>query len=472
MNYTNPPSWFNSPSLPSSSILTDPPASRSAPSTQLYSISPPIPHRRAPPPPRRRRARHLRLLEPSTRGLFTLLEVDEAEDAEIGYRCGYACSSASASVRMLSARPSSEALSLSPLRQRLDLPQDVGVYSGDEEDLVVVENRLSWVSASSATGETSTPPTPSSEHEDPFFVDVPLDVDESDIDTSFATFLASCAAPQTRTRRPPPLDLSRSHPYAYSAEIDRWSHDVEAITPKISCTPPPPAIQPTLLPSLPILSPAAYQAQRDTQPPPTPHAPSRLPPQPRWSQRKSHSAPAPPLKKDPFDLLTALENLLATCGEPEPLVDSRPYSAWSDDSDSDSEAPKRTYQSFPLPPPRTPLLSPASASSTSSFGIGGPATPRTPRFHASLPPASSAREQKKRVPIKPRFMADHSALFSMSGAIAPIPLPSRHVSTAPAADYQADRPDSRGSGGSRGSGSSRNGRLPPRSRLPTSWTRE
>lgn len=467
MDYSNDLSWFNSPSLPSSSSFGTP--------RPFLPVSPPAPHRRAPAPPafspRRRRARHMRLSEPASKGLFTLKEVDETEPGDLIYRYGRSVNSPSMrSVRLLSARASSELLSPSPIRPSMDLPQDV--REDGEEELVVMENRLSWVSASTTTNgtttESSAPPTPNFEMEDdPFFVDVPLDVDAADLDTSYTTFLAGLLPPQSRPRRPPPLDLSRTHPYAYSADINRWSTEVSLSTPKTTT---PPSTQIALLPPLPILSPKEYMERQEPKTPRTP--------KPRVQTRKAHSAPPGASVRpdsDPFDLVSALENLLASCGEPDDIID--PYAVYgmastqqhtpaSSDSESDQHISQSlSYAAFPLPPPRTPILSPASASSSSSFNSTTPLTPRSPRQHSSLPPRCP-REQKKRQPIQPKFMGDHSFLFAMSRGedVPPVPpLP---------ASAKGERPDSRGSSRSKGSGSgsSKGGRLPQRARLPMEWT--
>lgn len=364
------------------------------------------------------------------------------------------CSSGST----LSARASSELLRPSPcspaLELALDLPQDV--VAGGEEDLVTVERRLSWKSASaSTTSESDCAATPNSELDDPFFVDVPLDVDETDIDTSYATFLAGLVVPAAqRPRRPPPLDLSRTHPYAYSAEINRWSADVELATPKSS--------RGHLLPALPIDSPAQYRARREAISPGTfkAHKAPASPTSPVRPSRKARSAPPPAsARADPFDLLSALENLLASSGEDEDELQLLSGVSTAQPRSRSNAA----YTSFPLPPPRTPLLSPASASSSSSFStVGEPMTPRTPRHHGSLPPMppSPAHSAAAARPlVKPEFKGDHSFLFAMSGVSANVP-------GTPAITSQ--RPDSRGSSKSVSSTSSSK-QLPQRSRLPREW---
>ncbi|KAK4687272.1 hypothetical protein P7C73_g2853, partial [Tremellales sp. Uapishka_1] len=295
-----------------------PPSTPSRPRSHSHSllpISPPAPHRRAPRPPtytpRRSRARHIRMQEPARCGLFTVSELDEVE-----------------------------------LSSRANQAQ-----------------RLSWATISTASGGSGGLETPDE------------DEDESESarwQSEDDTHIGLCEALRksfgwdvedgstTKPRRPPPLNLDFAHPYRTST----LSTDSESVVTPRSCSSgsssssssactSSPASSISLLPSLPIYDSPEWKSSFPSSPTtPTP----------------VFKAPKAPSGR-PVDLVSALEDLLTSCGEEKANLEELSLS-------------------FPFPP----------------------STP--PRRLASLP--KSRPTSIKREPKEYRLMGDHSFLQSLS----------------------------------------------------------
>lgn len=256
-----------------------------------------------------------------------------------------------------------------------------------------LSSRLSWTCDSPASSEAESEiATPNLEEDDPFTYDMEAALDTMTLDTQFNLEpavlekkpVAATVAP-LRPRRPPPLKLQPwVHPYAVHDAHTSSSGSVSA-----------------LLPSLPIRSPKDYPFRSSK------------------AQRRRRS-------RDDVDLVSALEDLLRSCGE--------------DLSDADLthvDTGSSINHSFPLPPARSPVT-PLSA----SFELRTPSTPSQP--YALYMPSTPIKTHS-RPTVKPAFVGDHSFLRALSSS-----------------------PVSTTSSRSGSSVSSRKG-LPSRSRLPRQW---
>lgn len=255
--------------------------------------------------------------------------------------------------------------------------------------------RLSWTCDSPASSEAECEiATPNLEEEDPFTYDMEAALGTMALDTGFDFDLGVPTIEEKKTvvpsvaplrpRRPPPLKLQPwVHPYAV---LDAHAHSSSSGS--------------ALLPSLPIRSPKDY--------------PSR-------SSSKAHRRRR---SRDDVDLVSALEDLLRSCGE---VL-----------SESDlAHAGSSSDLAFPLPPARSPS-SPLSA----SFELRTPSTPSGP-YALSIP--STPIKTHSRPTVKPAFVGDHSFLRALSSS-----------------------PASTSSSRSGSSVSSRKS-LPSRSKLPREW---
>jgi hypothetical protein len=259
-----------------------------------------------------------------------------------------------------------------------------------------LSSRLSWTCDSPASSEAESEiATPNLEEDDPFTYDMEAALDTMTLDTHFnlepavmeeKPVTATTVAP-LRPRRPPPHKLQPwVHPYAV--------HDARSSSSGSGSA---------LLPSLPIRSPKDYPSRSSK------------------AQRRRRS-------RDDVDLVSALEDLLRSCGE--------------DFSDADLthlDAGSSIDRSFPLPPARSPVT-PLSA----SFELRTPSTPSQP--YALYMPSTPIKTHS-RPTVKPAFVGDHSFLRALS---------SSPVSTTSSRS------------GSSASVSSRKA-LPSRSRLPREW---
>jgi hypothetical protein len=410
------------------------------PDPSLIPISPPAPHRRAPRPPtytpRRSRSRHIRMREPARCGLFTVCEVDESESDEDPFRS--LSSGSTYSLSIPSPRGFSEMPYSSPQTHSLDLPRDVDmddeilVYRARTPDSLSSLNRLSWgtsdscpaaSSDASEAAESDGVMTPCLEEEDPFrysMVDSPLDLDLQ-IEPKDCKAITSVFTPP-RPRRPPPLDLQRfAHPYRSSVVAES-----DVPTPCSSSL-----YHDSLLPSLPILAPAEWDRKRATSSP----RPSR-----KTSKRRQRPASS---SEDSINLVSALEELLRSCGED--------FSSWSSDEESYDQ-----HISFPLPPARDIPHIPTSLSYDSeptplsaSFKIHTPVTPpgALPPPIPLSPKASWPRTRPYDQSTKQKIHGDHSFLQSLS---APMASPASSISS------KSGRTSSRKN-------------LPGRSSLPAEW---
>ena len=332
--------------------------------------------------------------EPAYCGLFTVCEADERDTAPLslaelpGKRFPFTIPSAAASSEVF---PSPSVTS-----REMDLPRDVEMDDGEE-----MRRRLSW---SSETDESVGAATPDIEEEDPFSLDyawegMPVDDDTYDSAMSAEVYETvmideDVIATSSRHRRPPPLELVKyHHPFSAASLSDEPDPLITPRTSSIRITPA------SLLPALPILSPTRWHSQSPSTP---------------TFKRRSHRRNSP---DDPVDLVSALEDLLSSCGEPL-------------SSDSEDEIETSTL-SFPLPPSRTPL--------SADFDLRTPRTPeKNSRVTFPSPPSTPGPTER----LRPKLKGDHSFLQSMS---------------------RRDSPSS--SVGSSSSGRS----LPGRGKLPSDW---
>jgi len=343
---------------------------------------------------------------PERNGLFTLCEADEIEietESETEPAFTFNLPSATeSSILLPSPVPSS---------REMDLPRDVDVED-DGEELLMDFHRLSWSSRESNGIETAIG-TPNLEEEDPFsfeytWRDMPVDaatgpgLDIYDNDEAFVDAKDTQSVARNRLLRPPPLDFSQYHHPFSAASLSRTE---TTDTPRAS------AFQesPSLLPALPIASPKPFRTTRRPDSPQLPHIA-------RYSRRHTES--------ENVDLISALEDLLSSCGEPDSPSD---HSSSGSEDDLDLDVPNASW--FPLPPARYP-------------DVQFPVTP-SPNPRVLFPP--SPPHQLKRVDARqPCLQRDHTFLEALSRG-------ERH---SPAT--------SAGSGGSKRS-------LPERKGLPGAW---
>ncbi|WVR04722.1 hypothetical protein IAU60_001733 [Kwoniella sp. DSM 27419] len=444
------------------------------------SLSPPVPHRRAPKPPtyspRRDRPNHINMREPASCGLFTVTENDE-EDVFLSITT----TASSLMYHSPSAVPSSEIFPSRASSPRLDIPRIAGV----EDDLEWVEklNRLSWSSFGSSEtsnlteGDTddesrgvTTPNLAVGRDEDPFewpcaqFSDAPdadVEMAESIVRGRLRTPPAMSKQPTLAEsirgpRRPPALSLTtkflsplfgttpRSAKNLFSTASDASSVDSDRLVS--------PATAPTtasLLPSVEIVSPIEWESRKSAGTASLPATPTRS------RARKTRSSPRSCECSRPdyqVDLASALDDLLTSCGE-DIRLDTQ-VSADTLDSDCEDGFETRTLR-FPTPPARFKgQLQP------------GPVPPRTPSptraKYTPTQPAHFAPKKERRsygrrtspVASPTSLKGDHSFLSALSTGIDVFP-------PSPAGSSRSTT--------SLGSTLSRKG-LPGRKALPTQWT--
>lgn len=351
------------------------------PSFSSSPLSYTTPPRKAPLPPtyspRRARARHIKMQEPAKLGLFTV----EEDPEQAGDRPSWY----SAASTPCSLTPSST----------------TSTTSSTSED----EHEVS---------------TPLSEHEDPFALPYPSPSLARSVSVSVSasspvpTLAAAVSAGTFRPRRPPPLALS-----LITRSDDLPSLDLESSVQALS--PSPMSISRSLAPALPIRSRHQVSNSNSEQ--------FNVSPQKRRSP------------DDELDLVSALEELLTTCGEDLSLSDS------TSDYGVDESLP-------PMPPsrgvPRSPSITSSSSSSASSQG---PVTP--PPSHRRLIPSAPRQKQRKVSSTSTSRVGQHSFLFGLSTADSEMPGSRRS-------------PSNSNTGSTSSTSSSRS--LPRRGALPMEWT--
>jgi len=254
-----------------------------------------------------------------------------------------------------------------------------------------------------------------------------------------------------KPRRPPPLDLRYTHPFAASASISALSDDV--LAPRLSSSDPPHARRRHLLPALPIVSDEEWRSQRSSNSPSTPT--SRSSRSTRDSKPYRRSRRLSP--DDPINLVSVLEDLLASCGENTWMSDS----SESDSASSDDSSICPSAFLFPSPPSHLPYPLPNSTHCLSSLSAlkSAPAVLKRvlctppPRKGPLLPacPDTPYTSTREKTATSVKLSGDHSFLFSMSRG------------------EDVDRSDLRSPSSSAGSSSSSRS-LPSRKGLPKQWT--
>lgn len=456
--------------------------------------SPSAPLGRAPHSPKqatKKLGRHIAMKEPSECGLFTVCEIPETErefqrheaiDVESLANEGsiYSCPSAIAS---------SEALCLTPGRNELEFSEDA--YNGSmitDADVTILQtpspesnrrlHRLSW----SSTGSDERPvvtPLMDLENEDPFLCwsHVPSNDGKNDDDFEMAMADVSGTIPQSlfttspslpdnkafsRARRaPPPLTLNTRF------NLPQSSTTSSAVTPTLSAHPvssasttasseilTPRSISSTtssnLMPPLPIMSSndwaTKFRKAEDIEiKVVTPTTPTSI--RDHNSFTDSHQSPI----SENIDLVSALEDLLSSCGEAA-ATDS--FSCASHDGEFETKPLQ-----FPLPTNRSDLLSPGGSLHTPEKKSKCPSAPYAPRKPSRPHPHSQIPLRREEGRISPRSLAgDHSFLAYLSR------------SESPASGKWSVKSDfSHSSLGSCSTGNGSSRKLPERMALPVEW---